>query len=94
MFTMCALWEICYHLHNFKKVKKPIEAWNLQLYESRNPPCFSRFLNCTNGIKSRKASYIWPKTPVTAFFHIIAIHKIVGDRKRPSDTLTKSCTLQ
>ena len=43
--------------------------------------------NCTNGIKLRKASYICLKTPVTAFFHTTAIHKIVGDWEGPSDTL-------
>ena len=38
------LCEIWYRLYNFKNVKNP--HW-----------CFSRFLNCTNGTKSRNAPY-------------------------------------
>ena len=49
---------ICYHLYNFKKVKKPwrnvtFNKVSLQLYRR----CFSRFLNSTNGTKSRKTSH-------------------------------------
>ena len=39
---LCTIW---YHLDDLKKVKKLMES-------------FSRFLNCTNGAKSSKASQI------------------------------------
>ena len=38
---LCAIW---YFLHNLKNVKN-------------THGCFARFLNCTNGTKSRNASY-------------------------------------
>ena len=45
---------ILYHLYNLKNVKR------LQLYQKKTllRGCFSSFLNCTNGTKSRKASHI------------------------------------
>ena len=62
----CAIWD---HLYNLKNVKsthggvlilvkvaglKPPTLLKLTLL----PGCFSRFLNCTNGTKSRNASHI------------------------------------
>ena len=61
-------YAIRYHLHNFKKVKnthggvlllvrlqvKPATLLKVTLVHG----CFSRFLNCTSGIKPRKASQI------------------------------------
>ena len=55
----CTIW---YHLHNLKNVKNthggvlilPATLLNLTLLHE----CFSRFLNCTNGTKSRNASQI------------------------------------
>ena len=59
----CTIW---YHLHNLKNVKNAqgvvlflvnlqVKAWNFT--KSNTPPLmFSRFLNCTNGTKSRDAS--------------------------------------
>ena len=44
----CAIW---YHLYN---LKKPATLLKLTLLHG----CFSRFLNCTNGTKSRNASHI------------------------------------
>ena len=58
--------EIWYHLYNFKNVKnthggvlilvklKPATLLKLILFHG----CFSRFLNATNGTKSRNASHI------------------------------------
>ena len=61
----CAIW---YHLYNFKHVKntygggvtfskvagfKPATLQKVALLHG----CFSRFLNCTNDTKSRKASF-------------------------------------
>ena len=43
----------CYHLDNFKNVKNTDGGvLKVTLFYG----CFSRFLNCTNGTKSRKAS--------------------------------------
>ena len=65
-WVLCAIW---YHLHNFKNVKK--KNWeilflvklqalvsNLQKVALLHV-CFSRFINCTNGTKSRSASQLW-----------------------------------
>ena len=57
---LCAIW---YHLYNLKNVKKqswrgftlvPPTLLKVILFHG----CFSRFLNCTNGTKSRKVSNI------------------------------------
>ena len=55
----CTIW---YHLYNFKKVKDThggvlLEAEACNFTKSNTPPLFffSRFLNCTNGTKSRDA---------------------------------------
>ena len=48
----CAVW---YHLYNYKNVKNPHGgALKVTLLYG----CFSRFLNCTNGTKSRRTSHI------------------------------------
>ena len=48
----CAIW---YHLYNLKNVKlKPATLLKLALLHV----CFSRFLNCANGTKSRNAPHI------------------------------------
>ena len=60
-------WEICYDLYKLKNFKK-IHGWVLLLVKLQAEACnftkskllhgyFSRFLNCTNGIKSHKASH-------------------------------------
>ena len=60
-------WEICYDLYKLKNFKK-IHGWVWLLVKLQAEACnftkskllhgyFSRFLNCTNGIKSHKASH-------------------------------------
>ena len=58
--TLCAIW---YHLYNLKIVKtthgRMIHLVKLQATKRKLlHDCFSRFLNCTDGIKLRKASDI------------------------------------
>ena len=62
----CAIW---YHMYNFKNVKntqggvillvkleaQPATLLKVTLFDGY----FSRFLNCTNGTKSRKTSHIY-----------------------------------
>ena len=48
-----AIW---YHLYNFKKVKNTHGGVTLKVTFFHG--CFSGFLNCTNGTKSRKTSHI------------------------------------
>ena len=56
-------------------VKLQVEAWNFT--KINNPPwCFSRFLNCTNGIKSRNAPHIFPNhlwSTVEIFWKILML---------------------
>ena len=51
----CAIW---YHLYNLKNVKKnpwrSVTFTKVTLFHG----CFSRFVNCTNGTKSRNASHM------------------------------------
>ena len=59
----CKFW---YHLYNLKNVKNTyggvsilvkLQAEACSFTKINTPPwCFSRFLNCTNGTKSRNAS--------------------------------------
>ena len=60
----CAIW---YHLYNLKNVKNThggvlilvkLQASSLQLKLILLHRCFLRFLNCTNGTKSRNAPHI------------------------------------
>ena len=53
--TRCAIW---YHLYNLKNVTHGgmLLLVKLQAEVTLLHGCFSRFLNCTNGTKSRKAS--------------------------------------
>ena len=53
----CAIW---YHLYNLKNVKN-MHGVLLTLLHG----CFPRFLNCTNGTKSRKRSYIYVVKEIT-----------------------------
>ena len=70
--VLCAIW---YHLHNFKSVKKTntgvLLLVKVQAFTESNtlPGCFSRFLKCTNGTKSCKASHIkhWFKSSFKVF---------------------------
>ena len=61
----CFTW-IWYHLCNSKNVKSThggviLSGWSLQLTKNNTPPwVFSRFWNCTNGIKLRK-TWRWIK---------------------------------
>ena len=58
----CAIWD---HLYNLKNVQKThggvlllvkFQAKSMQLYKlTLHHGCFSRFLKCTNGTKSRNA---------------------------------------
>ena len=50
---LCAIW---YHLYNLKNVKNNYGRLLVLLKVSLLHGCFSRFLNCTNGTKSRKTS--------------------------------------
>ena len=58
LIVFCAIW---YHFYNLKNVKNthggvlllvPVTLLKVTLHHG----CFSRFLNCTNGTKSRNAS--------------------------------------
>ena len=55
---LCAIW---YHLYNLKNVKNTnggvLPSATILLKVTFLHGCFT-FLNCTNGIKSRKASHI------------------------------------
>ena len=63
------LYAIWYHLYNYKNVKNThggvlllvkLQASVSSFTKSNTPPrVFSRFLNCTNGTKSRKVSQIF-----------------------------------
>ena len=63
LVMFCTIW---YHLYNFKNVKNT-HGGVLLLVKLQTTPtllkvtllhgCFSRFLNCTNGTKSRKTSH-------------------------------------
>ena len=50
----CAIW---YHFYNLRNVKNTLGGVLLAVKLLLHG-CFSRFLNCTNGIKSRNASHI------------------------------------
>ena len=52
---LCAIW---YHLCNLKNMKNTHGEHPTLLKARFLHVCFSHFLNCTNGTKSRKASYI------------------------------------
>ena len=63
LFVMrCAIW---YHLYNLKNKKK--KQWRSVTFSKPTTllkvtflhGCFSYFLNCTNGTKSRKLSQFW-----------------------------------
>ena len=51
----CAIW---YHLHNLKNVKNSHGGVILLVKLAVLRSCFSRFLNCANGTKSRKACHM------------------------------------
>ena len=51
-------WVIWYHLHNLKNVKNAHEGVLLLAKLTFLHGCFSRFLSCTNGTKSRKISHL------------------------------------
>ena len=60
------IWYHLYHLKNTKNIHGGVlllvklQAEACTFTKSNTPPwVFSRFLNCTNGTKSRKASYIF-----------------------------------
>ena len=55
---LCVIW---YHLYNFKNVKNTHGGVLLLLKVSVLHGCCSRFLNCANGTKLRKASHILKK---------------------------------
>ena len=57
---LCVIW---YHVYNLKIVKNThkgvllLVKWQALLKVALLHGCFSRFLNCTNDTKSRKASF-------------------------------------
>ena len=61
---LCTIW---YHLYNFKKCEK--HPWRSVTFSkvagllkvTLLHRCFSCFLNCTNGTKSRRASHLFKK---------------------------------
>ena len=62
---LCAIW---YHLYYLKNVKytyggKPATLLKVTLLHG----CFSCFLNCTNGTKSRKESHMNIRKPFSVF---------------------------
>ena len=62
---LCAIW---YHLYNFKNVKNIHgEVLILVLKVTLVLGCFSYFLNCTNGTKSRNALHIYDLTCYECF---------------------------
>ena len=77
---ICAIW---YHLYNLKSVKNThggvlllvkLQAKSLQLYLLKVTllhGCFSRFLNLTNGTKSRNASQILKLRKLSIFFFYV-----------------------
>ena len=54
------LWPIWYQLHNLNIVKTSMKDCLLVLKVTLFHECFSRFLNCANGYKSRKVSQVSP----------------------------------
>ena len=71
---------ICYHLYNLKNVKNThggvlflvkLQASVYNFTRSLSPPwVFSRYLNCANGTKSRKASQIFFEKILLLFIKI------------------------
>ena len=61
----CVIW---YHLHNLKNVKNTHEGVLLLAKLTFLHGCFSRFLNCTNGTKSRKTSHLKSRSLVILAF--------------------------
>ena len=58
----CSIW---YHLYNVKNVKSTHRGVLLLVKVTLLRGCFSRFLNCTNGTKSRNASHM--RNVITTF---------------------------
>ena len=59
----CAIW---YHLYNLKNVKTPMEALACNLLKvTPLHGSFSRFLNFTNGTKSRNPSHMKRATRIS-----------------------------
>ena len=60
----CAIW---YHLHYLKNVKNTQGGVLLSVLKATLlHACFSRFLNCTDGTKSRNASHMFKiKKPIS-----------------------------
>ena len=68
---LCAIWYHFYKLKNLKNTHggvtfKPATLLKVALLHG----CFSRFLYCTNGTKSCKASHI--------YVHCLAIHSVLS----------------
>ena len=68
-------WTIWYHLHNFKNVKNTnTGVLLLVLKVTLLHGCFSRFSDCTNGIKLRKTSLMLNRSEIWKNFTINYSH--------------------
>ena len=75
--TLCGIW---YHLHNLKTVKNTYEG--VLLLVTLFHGCFSRFLNATNGTKSRKALHIETIILTFTLVHGIYLFKVNNGNTR------------
>ena len=81
----CAIW---YHLYNLLNVKNTYGGVLLfvslqaksQLKVTLLHECFSRFLNCMNGTKSRKTSQLVLKKWMEVFYGFNVFYPISGQR--------------
>ena len=64
--VFCAIW---YHLYDLKNVKNTHEGVLLLLKVALLHGCFSRFLNCTNGTKSRNAPHMRVRFKIWSFYN-------------------------
>ena len=80
----CAIW---YHLYNVKNLKnthegvlQPATLLKLTLLHG----CFSRFLNCTNGTKSRNASHMKLKLILGVPYQLMLANDILDWNLEPT----------
>ena len=98
----CSIW---YQLHNLKTVKithggvlllVKIKAETCNFFKSYAPPwVFSRFLNCTNGNKLRKASHLILKEIRIFMQYVICVFLTLEQNfgKMRSEGLGKTCKI-
>ena len=87
MRRFCTIW---YHLYNLKHLKYTHSGAKRLLQG-----CFSRFLYCTNGTKSRKTSQIKTKQELNLRDHFVflTLYLTPGGNKRVY-TLKQTCSFQ